>query len=326
MAIALSDLRLYGCATMPLDDGVTQIGGAVDKSKKIVFTDYGGSMQVVSSSGSDTAPTVTMYYRDAAGNIQNEVKTLTGQTPNGYSATVERLLRVLKSGTCVGDVAVEASVAERAGTAQAGAATTITLDNGASAVDQTYRGMICRLTSGTGQYGIREVIDYNGTSKVAIINNAWGVNPDATSAFRISKGFFFDRGPNEVLDVRRPFYNAGANPAGGATKKYYEKVFYFNDHPSLDLTSAVVIEASDPSGVIAFGLEAALDGSTTNGGGNNRQVAPAGITFDSANKAVANSGSLTHAKGQPTWLELTLVGGAAAIKSTYGLQLQGNTV
>lgn len=326
MPILLNELRLYGSATMPLDDATTQIGGAVDKTKKIVFADHAGSMQVVSSSASDTAPTVTMSYRDAAGNIQSEAKTLQGQTPVGYVATVERLLRGLKSGTCVGDVAIEAATAERSGTAQAGSATTITLDAGASATDQAYRGMIVRLTGGTGQAQIREIVDYVGTTKVATVSANWSVNPDATTGFRVAKGMFFDRLPQEVLDVRRPFYNAGANPPGGATKKYYEKVFFFNDNASLDLTSSIIVEALDPAGVIAFGVEAALDGSTTNGAGNNRQVAPAGLTFDSANKNVANSGSLTKAKGQAVWLELTLVGGAAAIKNVYGLQLQGNTV
>ena len=325
MAIALSDLKLYGCTTMPDDDAVTQIGGAVDKQKKIVFTDVAGSIQVVSSSSGDTAPSVTSYFRDSAGNIQSEAKTLQGQTPVAYTGTPERLLKAVKSGTCAGDVAVEAATAERAGTAQAGAANSITLDAGASAVDQFYRGMICRLTAGTAIYAIREIIDYNGTSKVATVNAVWAVNPDSSSGFRMAKGFFFEKTPTEVLQVRRPFYNAGANPPGGAVKKYYEKVFFFNEHVSLDLTTAVVVEASDPSGAIAFMVEAALDGSTTNGGGNNRQVAPAG-TFDSANKAVSNSGSLTHAKGQAVWLELTLAAGAAAIKSVYGLQLQGNTV
>jgi hypothetical protein len=326
MPIPLSALKLYGSATMADDDSVQQIGGAIDKAKKVVFADHNGSMQVVSSNVADTTQTVTMYYRDAAGNLLNEAKTLSGQTPVAFTATPERLMKAVKSASCAGDVALEAATAERSGTAQGGANTTITLDAGASATDQAYRGMVLRLTSGTGNGQIREVIDYNGTTKVATVNAAWATNPDATSVFRIAKGMFFDKTPNEVTQVRRLFYNAGANPPGGATKKYYDKVFFWNDDATLDLTSAQVIESADPSGLVAFGLEATLGGTTTNGAGNNRQVAPAGITFDSAAKNVANSGSLTHGAGQAVWLELTLAGGAAALKSTYAPQLQGNTV
>ena len=54
-------------------------------------------------------------------------------------------------------------------------------------------------------------------------------------------------------------------------------------------------------------------------------MAPASITFDSAAKATANSGVLTHGQGQPVWGELTVAAGPTALKTTYALQLQGQT-
>lgn len=326
MPISLNDLKLYGSATMPDDDVPVAIGGAIDTQKKVDFTDFNGSVQAVSSAAGDTTQTVTVTFRDSAGVKTTAVVTLSGLTPVAFSPTMERLLKAVKSATTAGDVAVEAAVAERSGTAQAGAATTITLDAGASAVDDFFLGMICRLTAGTGNGQIRQVIAYNGTTKVATVNHPWTTNPDATTTFRLAKGFFFDKNPAEVLQVRRPFFDAAANPPAGAQKKYYDKAFFRNSHGSLALTSSVVKEFSDPSGLIAFGLETVVNGSGTNGAGNNRLVTPSGITFDSADKSVPGGGTLNFGDVIGVWFELTLAGGAAAQKTTYTPRLEGNTV
>jgi len=151
MSIAQSDIILYGSAVMP-DDGVpTEIGGAIDITRKMTFVDLStpGGIELVSSSASDITQTVTVTFRDTAGILASEVKTVSGLTPVAYVATVDRLLKALKSATTVGDLAIMASTAERTGTAQGGAADSITLDAGASAVDDFFTGMVIRLTSGT---------------------------------------------------------------------------------------------------------------------------------------------------------------------------------
>jgi len=73
-------------------------------------------------------------------------------------------------------------------------------------------------------------------------------------------------------------------------------------------------------------VAATLDVTDTNGSGNTRLVAPAGLTFNSTAKALANSGVLTHGKAQGFWGELSLAAGAAAQKTTWTTQVQGNTV
>lgn len=124
-------------------------------------------------------------------------------------------------------------------------------------------------------------------------------------------------------EVRRIFYNCRANPDGGATKTYYEKVFVKNENGASDGTSAQVVEQADPSGNVTFALETTLDGTGDNGVGNNRQVAPtSGIgSFDSATKNVANSGVFTHAKAQGLWLKLTLAGGTVPAETSWTLRL-----
>ncbi len=81
----------------------------------------------------------------------------------------------------------------RTGTAQAGAAGTITLDSSASAVDDYYVGCIVKTTGGTGGGGgsgslgnqARMITDYVGSTKVATIEPNWETTPDSTTTFAV---------------------------------------------------------------------------------------------------------------------------------------------
>ena len=325
MSIIPADLKLYGSATMPDDDTTLNIGGAIDAAKKVEFKDINptGNLQIVSSAA-DTTQTVTISGRDAGGAIISEVKTLNGTTPVVMTTNTswERILKAVKSATTTGDVAIEAVTAERTGTAQAGGANTITLDAAANATDDFYKGHVIRLTAGTGINQIREIIGYVGATKVATVAFNWGTNPDATSVFRISQGCVFDKSPNEITQIRRPFYNAVAPTSG--TRKYYDKLFFKNTHGTLSLTTAQVVEQADPTAKIAFGLAASKGDTGGNGAGNSRQVVPSGITFDSATKAVPTN---TLAAGETigVWVELSLAAGDSPQDNTYTLRLTGNT-
>lgn len=74
----------------------------------------------------------------------------------------------------------------RTGTAQAGGASTITLDSGASATDDIYNGATITITGGTGSGQIRVISDYVGSTKVATVSSAWTTQPDNTSIFSVS--------------------------------------------------------------------------------------------------------------------------------------------
>lgn len=72
----------------------------------------------------------------------------------------------------------------RTGTAQAGAASTITLDAGASATDSVYYGSVIYVIGGTGAGASgRFISSYVGATKVASVSPAWTVQPDNTSVF-----------------------------------------------------------------------------------------------------------------------------------------------
>lgn len=89
--------------------------------------------------------------------------------------------------------------ADATGTAQAGAAGSITLAAGASSTTDIYRGFVVEITGGTGAGQKRVIAAYNGTTKVASVTPSWtatvngtaGTAPDATSVYAVRKGNLF---------------------------------------------------------------------------------------------------------------------------------------
>ena len=73
----------------------------------------------------------------------------------------------------------------REGTAQAGGASTITLDAGASVVNDFYKNQRCAIVGGTGSGECEIIASYVGSTKVATMAASWATTPDATSQFRI---------------------------------------------------------------------------------------------------------------------------------------------
>lgn len=74
---------------------------------------------------------------------------------------------------------------KEAGTATAGGASTITLAAGANAADDFYNGMPIVIAAGTGVGQKRTISDYVGATKVATVDVAWAIQPDATSQYKI---------------------------------------------------------------------------------------------------------------------------------------------
>jgi len=246
MSIATTELILYGSAVMPDDDSTSNIGGAIDTAKKIVFSDItpAGTVEMVSSSGSDTTQTVTIYGRNAAGELISEVKTVAGVGVVAFTLTWERIQKVVMSATAVGTITIR----------KAGAG-----------------GDLITMAPG-------------------------------------------------ITQVRVPFYNA-AIPLTGTTD-YYEKMFYKNTNETLTLTLAVVKEYADPLGKITFGLAATLNDTATT---TNRLTAPSTIVFDSADKNVVNSQNLTAGAAQGVWLKFSPVSSDSPAKSTYTLEITGQS-
>ncbi len=109
---------------------------------------------------------------DAALATAANLATVAGYLDTEIAATLAAVLDLVKASHT------------RTNTAQAGAAGTITLDAGASAVDDYYNNQILVIASGTGAGQARFISDYVGSTKVASVAT-WATNPDNTSVFAI---------------------------------------------------------------------------------------------------------------------------------------------
>jgi hypothetical protein len=98
---------------------------------------------------------------------------LSGATHN-IAASAGRRLRE------IGAYAIES------GTAQAGNSNTITLAATASAIDGTYNRNLIILTDNLGVGQTRTIVDYDGTTKVAVIDRDWRTSPDATTTYQVT--------------------------------------------------------------------------------------------------------------------------------------------
>ena len=96
-------------------------------------------------------------------------------------------LAAAASGSLVAADVAEALVAMNlGGTAQGGAAGSITLAAGASGSNDTYNGRVLSIVAGTGAgQAPRIITDYVGSTKVASVSPNWVVQPDATSVYLI---------------------------------------------------------------------------------------------------------------------------------------------
>lgn len=103
-------------------------------------------------------------------------------------AEIEGETDAIGTGVTVSGYAAGQDTAVRRGTAQAGGASTITLDSGASATDHLYEGLTVALLSATGVGQARIITGYVGSTKVATVTPAWTTAPDATSVFALLQG------------------------------------------------------------------------------------------------------------------------------------------
>ena len=137
------------------------------------------------------------------------------------------------------------------GTAQAGAAGTVTLASGASPIDGFYNGMFVGITNDSPagvDNQVRKVISYVGSTQVATVEANWGTNPSVASTYEIllPDGFVFNGyGMQPLIDLAQgippatPYaleamnylYSALRNK-GVADKTANEKQF-FNDGGTL---------------------------------------------------------------------------------------------
>jgi hypothetical protein len=276
MSVKPGDIRFYGSANMDDADGATQ-GGAVDMAYKITFADMAasGTMNYVSSSASDTATTIALTGRDGTGAIQTETKTLNGTTPVTGSQSFGRVLKGLTGGTtavgvvaAISNTAVISSHTAATGSANSTGITPALFQLATGDGASCNIGDIIRILNNTPsgvQYQLKEIIAVSGygTDMVAV-DSDWSTVPTSSTTYSVYTGMLFNLSPNQITQVRRPFYNASADIAGGVNKDYFEKIFAVNNNTSTALTAVQISKQVDPSsGILDFALTTALNDTGT---------------------------------------------------------------
>jgi hypothetical protein len=83
------------------------------------------------------------------------------------------------------EILVEVLDGSRRNTAQTGNSTTITLVSSDSGTASNTEGRWIFLTGGTGADQIRQVTDYNATTKVATVDSAWSTTPTSSTTYLV---------------------------------------------------------------------------------------------------------------------------------------------
>lgn len=111
------------------------------------------------------------------------------------------------------------TAADVTGTAQAGAASTITLAAGASAVTDAYKGMVIVTDGGTGSGQTRVISAYDGTTKVATVVPAWTTQPDATTTYTIPANALYRPVSTGLETATLWAYQHHNNPASNSRRR-----------------------------------------------------------------------------------------------------------
>lgn len=107
MPISASDLKLYGAASRPEDD-TTASGGDEVLTARPLDSQFSATAvaALVSTNVADTM-NVTVYGRDAAGNLVQETKALNGTTEVLTTQTFERITKVVIASAAAGTVTLK---------------------------------------------------------------------------------------------------------------------------------------------------------------------------------------------------------------------------
>ena len=135
----------------------------VPTNSSVSFSALVGAVQDVGGGGGNAGDSASWHFTGVIKNVGGTTSLVNGVN---FDTTLSRTIR-------------------ETGTAQSGASGTITLQASATTVTDAFEHTYIYIISGTGAGQSREIIAYNGTTKVATVAPNWGVNPDNTSVYRI---------------------------------------------------------------------------------------------------------------------------------------------
>lgn len=194
----------------------------------------------------------------------------------------------------------------RVNTAQAGTASTITLDASASATNDLYNYNIVTIISGTGAGQSRQISDYVGASKVATVGVNWTTNPSSDSVFTI-----------EALGVDAATVSAIADAVWDEARSGHASAGTFGEYVNAD-----TVRLSGDAGA-ADNAESFFDG--TGYAGTNNVIPTVTTTTSVTNQVTANVTAISGDSGAADNLEAALDGtGGVTITAALTGAITGN--
>ncbi len=137
------------------------------------------------------------------------------------------------------------------GTAQAGAAGTITLAAGASATDNLYNGQLVYITGGTGAGQSITITSYVGSTKVATVGGTWVVTPDNTSTYDVY--------PADVDVITVPSVIEIADAVWDEPTTSHDTLGTFGERVSVDVPAILVDTSNIQPKLGSFDVDLATD-------------------------------------------------------------------
>lgn len=181
MPIVSSDIIVYGSAVMAEDDVTTNIGGAIDTSTKIVFTDIDatGTVESISSAAGDTTQTITVYGRNAAGELVSEAQTSNGTTVVAFTTNFERIMKVTISAAHTGTITVRKS---------GNAGDLVLAESGILAVRRPFYNVAADASGGAQRTFYEKIFFFNNHATLSLTNAtiAEQADPSGNIAFALA--------------------------------------------------------------------------------------------------------------------------------------------
>ena len=176
-ATALTDVTWTDAKAAFLDHSIATINGNVDAilldtgTDGVVVATASKTGYALTATGADLILKDSTFALAIADAIWDEI--LTGDTHNIATSAGRRVREI-------------GTYAIHSGTAQAGNSIHLTLAATASATDGIYNRNLLVIVGGTGAGQTRTIVDYDGTTKVALADRDWRVSPDNTSEYQIT--------------------------------------------------------------------------------------------------------------------------------------------
>ncbi len=158
-----------------------------------IYTKHNGTISVTTGSNTIELSNSASNEDDAYNDLWIEITGVQpGALPIGESHPIIDYDGTLKVATLNGNWSEDGTITEyeikssgSGAFARVGTNTTITLDDNASSSEDVYNGNRIAIIDGDGIDSVKEIIDYLGAVRVAIVDQAWNVLPSTNSQFQL---------------------------------------------------------------------------------------------------------------------------------------------